>query len=149
MRFSCLSAGFEGFSFTFARPALLSLNDFFATVRTRAAVMFAVSVTLPVLPASPVTTIVMTPFLLTVTLPDARLVGLRDRVRDGEGRVHRADRVRDAAGHRHAGHAGIRLRALLIAWTTCDAGAPGSTARTSAATPATCGAAIEVPAIAV
>ena len=53
LRFSCLSAGLEGFSFTFARPALLSLNDFLATVRTRAAVMFAVSVTLPVLPASP------------------------------------------------------------------------------------------------
>src|SRR5215212_11818785 len=76
LRLSCLSAALEGFSFTLARPALLSLNDFFAIVLTRAALMFAVSVTLPLLPASPFTTIVMTPFRLTFTLRTRGLPGL-------------------------------------------------------------------------
>ena len=44
------------------------------TVLTRAAVMFAVSVILPLLPASPSTTIVIRPFLLTTTF---RTRGLR------------------------------------------------------------------------
>src|SRR5215216_7337489 len=76
LRLSCLRAGLEGFSFTVALRVLRIVNRFFATVLTRAAVMFAVSGTVPLLPASPCTTIVMTPFRLTVTLRTRGLLGL-------------------------------------------------------------------------
>src|SRR5918999_1456318 len=39
---------------------------------------------------------------------------------------------------------GSAFTPFLIAWTICDGDAPGSAARTSAATPATCGVAIDV-----
>ena len=56
VRLSCRNAALLSFTLTVARPVLPIRKDLRPTVRTRVArVMFAVSVSTPVLPASPAT----------------------------------------------------------------------------------------------
>ena len=76
LRFSCRRAGRLSFSRTLARPVLPTLNDFFATVLARAAASLAVSLILPVVWRSALTSIVTMPRLLTLTRRTRGLCGL-------------------------------------------------------------------------
>jgi len=83
LRFSCLRAGLFSLTLTVALRVLPILNVLRPTVLTRAAVMiFAVRVSKPVVRASPFTTIVTTPLLLTDTFPKR---GLPGRIGGGGG----------------------------------------------------------------
>ena len=124
--------------------------------------MFALRVRTPLVPGLPNTRMVSTPLLFTDTDPKRALAGGLGGAGGAAGTGAGGTGFANASAASIAPTASTAppvtvtpaipntgLAPFLMACTTWAAGAPGSTALTSAATPATCGAAIEVPAMAV
>ncbi len=161
VRRSCLRAGRLSLGLTVARPVLPIRNVLRATRTSRAArgrTMSALSVSTPVAPGLPNSRIVTTPRRFTDTEPNRALAGAVGGVGGGGGGGGGGVGFASASARSIAPAASTappvavnRARSPLgfapsrMACTTWAGGAPGSVARTSAATPATCGVAMDVP----
>jgi len=160
VRRSCLNAALFSLGLTIARPVLPIRKDFRATLMSRAAdglTMFALRVMTPLVRGLPNTRMVSTPLLFTDTDPSRALAGaLGGGGGGGGGALGAGSRASIAPTASTTPPVtvtpaipGTGFAPFLSASTTCDGDAPGASARTSAATPAACGAAIDVPLIAV